>query len=75
MPARKPARKTVMPPMPPGPNPHRDDPMQVKPFGRIWAVVEGLGVISLHRTREEADEELKARLPKPKAEPPAQDGL
>jgi len=48
--------------MPPGPNPHAHDPMQVKPFGKIWAVVEGLGVISAHRTRAEADQALKARL-------------
>jgi hypothetical protein len=48
--------------MPPGPNPHRDDPIQVKPFGKIWAVVECLGVISAHRERAEAEAALKVQL-------------
>jgi hypothetical protein len=48
--------------LPPGPNPHRDDPMHVAPFGKVWAVVECLGVISTHRTRKEADAALAARL-------------
>jgi hypothetical protein len=28
--------------------------MHVEPFGKAWAVVEGLGVISTHRKRKEA---------------------
>jgi hypothetical protein len=36
-------------------NPHRDDPLQVKPFGKIYALSEGLGVISLHRTKTDAE--------------------
>jgi hypothetical protein len=45
----------------PGPNPHASDPLHVAPFGKVFALVEGLGVISTHRTREEAEAALKAR--------------
>lgn len=38
-----------------GPNPAADRPECVRPFGKAWAVVEGLGVISTHATREEAE--------------------
>lgn len=48
--------------MPPGPNPHRDDPIHVASFGKVWAVVEGLGVISMHKERAEAEEALAAIL-------------
>ena len=57
------------PALPPGPNPHRDDPMHVAPFGKIWAVVESLGMISTHRTREEADAALAARLERRRTAP------
>jgi hypothetical protein len=35
--------------------------MHVAPFGKAWAVVEGLGVISTHKLREEAEAELARR--------------
>jgi hypothetical protein len=43
------------PPLPPGPNPHAKDPPHVAPFGKVWAVVENLGVISTHRQKAEAE--------------------
>lgn len=39
----------------PGPNPHAGDPLHVAPFGKAWALVEGLGVISAHKTKDDAD--------------------
>jgi hypothetical protein len=53
---------------PPGPNPHRNDPMLVAPFGKVWAVVECLGVISTHKTRQEADAALAAELERRRAQ-------
>ena len=47
--------------MPVGPNPAIKKGLRVEPFANIFAVVEGLGVISLHRTREEADAALAGR--------------
>jgi hypothetical protein len=41
--------------LPPGPNPAASAPLRVNPFGKIFALVEGLGVISLHRTRDEGE--------------------
>ena len=37
-----------------GPNPEATKGLRVKPFANIFALVEGLGVISLHRTEAEA---------------------
>jgi hypothetical protein len=41
--------------LPPGPNPAAQLPLRVNPFGKVFALVEGLGVISLHNTREEGE--------------------
>jgi ribosomal protein S27AE len=40
--------------MPIGPNPSASRPAHVAPFANIFALVEGLGVISLHQTEAEA---------------------
>jgi hypothetical protein len=48
--------------LPPGPNPHANDPLHVAPFGKVWALVESLGVISTWRTREEADSALATEI-------------
>ena len=37
-----------------GPNPAAKKGLRVEPFANIFAVVEGSGVISLHKTREQA---------------------
>ena len=55
---RKQPRKA--PQMPVGPNPALAKGLRVEPFGKVWAVVEGLGVISTHRERGEADAALAA---------------
>ena len=57
--------------MPVGPNPAIAKGLCVKPFANIFALVENLGVISLHRTREEAAAALADRA-KPH-QPEAQD--
>ena len=44
-----------------GPNPALKKGLRVEPFANIFAVVEGLGVISLHKTRQEADAALADR--------------
>ena len=46
--------------LPPGPNPAATAPLRINPFGKAFALVEGLGVISLHRTRKEAKTALAA---------------
>ena len=48
-------------PEPTGPNPAASRPLHVAPFGRAWAVVEGLGVYFASVDRAEAEAEL-ARL-------------
>lgn len=48
--------------LPEGPNPAATAPLRVEPFGSIYALVEGLGVISLHRTPEEGKTALEAEL-------------
>lgn len=55
-------RQPKGPELPPGPNPHANDPIHVEPFGQAWAVVECLGVISAHQEKHEAEEALKAEL-------------
>ena len=54
-----------------------DRPMHVAPMGRCWVLVEGLGVISMHRLKKEAEAELRRRraqksplAPPPPEEPP-----
>lgn len=60
MPTSKRAKKPEVK-LPPGPNPAASRPMHVAPFGKAWALVEGLGVISTHKLREEAEAELARR--------------
>jgi hypothetical protein len=65
--------------MPPGPNPAASRPLHIAPFGKVWAVVEGLGVFFASCDRAEVEAEL-ARLqakrqksplaPPPPEEPP-----
>jgi hypothetical protein len=45
--------------LPVEPNPAASRPMHVAPFGKAWAVVEGLGVIFTSRDRAEAEAELE----------------
>jgi hypothetical protein len=40
--------------MPPGPNPAASRPLRVEQMGRAWVVVEGLGVVSMHKRWGEA---------------------
>jgi hypothetical protein len=40
--------------VPPGPNPEAERGLRVKPFANIFALVEGLGVVSLHQTERQA---------------------
>jgi hypothetical protein len=40
--------------LPPGPNPAAAKGLRVAPFAKIFALVDGLGCISLHRTEAEA---------------------
>lgn len=47
---------------PEGPNPAAAKGLRVEPFGAGFAVVEGLGVISLHRAETEAQTALERRL-------------
>ena len=68
---RAPQYRRVTERMPVGPNPAAAKGLCVKPFANIFAVVESLGVISLHKTREEADAALAGRA-KPH-QPEAQD--
>ena len=41
-------------------NPHAYDPLHVEPYGKAWALVEGLGVITTHKTKPEAETALAA---------------
>jgi hypothetical protein len=45
--------------MPEGPNPEAAKGLRVKPFAKIFALVEGLGVMSLHRTEADAQTALE----------------
>jgi hypothetical protein len=54
--------------MPVGPNPAIKKGLRVEPFANIFALVENLGVISLHQSREDADAALAEYAKKPKAE-------
>ena len=54
--------------LPVGPNPAAKKGLRVEPFANIFALVEGLGVISLHKTREEAAAALAERAKPHKAE-------
>lgn len=45
-----------------GPNPAAARGLCVRPFANIFALVESLGVISLHRTEQEAKTALEAEL-------------
>ena len=58
---RAPQYRRVTERMPAGPNPAIKKGLRVEPFANIFAVVENLGVISLHKTREEADAALAGR--------------
>ena len=56
--------------MPVGPNPMASAGLRVAPFANIFALVEGLGCISLHRTEAEAKTALEGEL-KRRSSPPA----
>jgi len=47
---------------PEGPNPEAAKRLRVKPFANIFALVEGLGVISLHRTLSDAQTALEGEI-------------
>jgi len=59
--------------MPVGPNPAASRPMHVAPFGKAWAVVEGLGVIFASRDKAQCEEELVRRHQSPDAPPPPEE--
>lgn len=46
----------------PGPNPEAAKGLRVKPFANVFALVEGLGVISLHQTEAEAKTALEGEI-------------
>ena len=48
--------------MPEGPNPEATKGLRVKPFANIFALVESLGVVSLHKTEADAKTALEAEL-------------
>lgn len=48
--------------MPEGPNPEATKGLRVKPFANIFALVEGLGVVSLHQTEAEAQTALEGEV-------------
>jgi hypothetical protein len=48
--------------MPVGPNPMASAGLRVAPFANIFALVEGLGCISLHRTEAEAKTALEGEI-------------
>jgi hypothetical protein len=48
--------------VPPGPNPEAALGLRVKPFANIFALVEGLGVISLHQDEGGAKTALEVEL-------------
>ena len=53
--------------MPPGPNPGNAKGLRVAPFAKIFALVDGLGCISLHKTEAEANEALRSELERRRA--------
>ena len=59
---RAPQFGKVRDPMPPGPNPEALKGLRVKPFANIFALVEGLGVISLHKTEPDAKAALEGEI-------------
>lgn len=48
--------------LPIGPNPAAAQGLRVKPFANIFALLEGLGAISLHKTEADAKAALEAEL-------------
>jgi hypothetical protein len=52
MAASKRGKKTEV--MPPGPNPAANRPLRVSRMGKAWVVVQGLGVVSMHKRWWEA---------------------
>jgi hypothetical protein len=48
--------------LPPGPNPAASQGLRVKPFANIFALVDGLGVITLHRSEADAKTALESEL-------------
>jgi len=48
------ARKQLDLGLPPGPNPALAKGLRVEPFASVWALVNGLGVVSIHRTEAAA---------------------
>lgn len=48
--------------VPPGPNPEAERGLRVKPFANIFALVESLGVISLHQTEADAKTALEGEI-------------
>jgi hypothetical protein len=50
------------PDVPPGPNPEAAKGLRVKPFANIFALVESLGVISLHQTEADAKTALEGEI-------------
>ena len=53
--------------MPEGPNPALKKGLHVAPFAKIFALVDALGCISLHRSEAEAKAALEAELERRKA--------
>jgi hypothetical protein len=56
-----------------GPNPALKKGLRVAPFANIFALVDGLGAISLHRTEQEAAAALAAYLAERQHRPADQD--
>jgi hypothetical protein len=48
--------------MPVGPNPEAAKGLRVKPFANVFALVEGLGVVSLHQTEADAQTALEGEI-------------
>jgi hypothetical protein len=57
------------PPMPVGPNPAASRPLHVAPFGKAWAVVEGLGVIFCSSVQAECEAELERQIQRRRQSP------
>jgi len=51
----------------PGPNPAASKGLRVSPFANIFALVDGLGVTTLHRTEADAKKALEAELERRRA--------
>ena len=45
-----------------GPNPEATKGLRVKPFANVFALVEGLGVVSLHQTEADAKTALEGEI-------------